>query len=89
MRCFRLLRARERFAVTTFSFTRREEGSMSNQDKRPVKVIALERRHPAIRLVARACIELARQRLAKRRAAGRQQIAPPRRDQLNEGDARG
>jgi hypothetical protein len=39
---------------------------MSNNNDNPVRVAGEERRHPAIRKLARACIELALLRLAKR-----------------------
>jgi hypothetical protein len=40
---------------------------MNSNDTPAVRVTGDRRRHPAIRKLARACIELARQRLATRR----------------------
>jgi hypothetical protein len=51
-------------------FLKRKEGSsVSSNDNRPVRVTGQERRHPAIRTLARACIELARQKLERERRA--------------------
>lgn len=42
---------------------------MSNTNNNSVRVTGEERRHPAIRKLARACIEIARLRLAREKAA--------------------
>lgn len=42
--------------------------SNTNDNTTPVRVTGEERRHPAIRKLARACIELARLRLAEKTA---------------------
>lgn len=42
---------------------------MSNEENRPIHVMGEERRHPEIRKLARACIELARLRLSQQKEA--------------------
>jgi hypothetical protein len=49
---------------------------MNEGTDQPVIVTGEERRHPAIRQLARACIELARQRLAKEEVIDRPEPEP-------------
>jgi hypothetical protein len=43
---------------------------MNNPDNRSVLVVSEERAHPAVRLLARACIALAQERLAQQKQMG-------------------
>ncbi len=47
-------------------------GRQINNDDRPIRVTGEERRHPAIRQIARACIALARLRLEQEAQAEHQ-----------------
>jgi hypothetical protein len=62
---------------------------VSEKDNGPVRVTGEERRHPAIRQLARACIELARLRLMRQVPPGDATAAQQESDSGEEGAPRG